>query len=81
MAETDTMRPDQLREIVAYTSAHRPSGLAPLDVILEGNSAGDRAALADYEAAGLTWYVEKLGWWSGSVEDVAAVIRRGPPRR
>ncbi len=50
-------------------------------MILEGNSAGDRAALADYEAAGLTWYVEKLGWWSGSVDDVAAVIRRGPPRR
>jgi hypothetical protein len=81
MADTDTMPPGQLSEIVAYTCEHRPQHLPPLDVILEGNSAGDRAALADYEAAGLTWYVEKLGWWSGSVDDVAAVIRRGPPRR
>jgi alkanesulfonate monooxygenase SsuD/methylene tetrahydromethanopterin reductase-like flavin-dependent oxidoreductase (luciferase family) len=81
IADDDTMPPDQLREIVAYTNAHRPPGRTPLDVILEGNSAGDRPALADYEAAGLTWYIEKLGWWSGSVDEVTAVIRRGPPRR
>lgn len=72
-----TMTPEQLREIVAYTYAHRPAGLAPLDVIVEGNSEGDRAPLADYDV--LTWYVEKLGWWRGDLDHTRAQIRRGPP--
>ena len=48
-------------------------------MIVEGNSDGDRPALADYTE--LTWYIEKLGWWRGSVDEVEAVIRRGPPSR
>jgi hypothetical protein len=81
MAHTATMTPAELREILAYTAAHRPAGLPPLDAIVEGNSAGDRAPLADYEAAGLTWYIEKLGWWRGDAAAVEATIRRGPPAR
>ena len=73
------MTPEALAEIVAYTRSHRDE--RPLDAIIEGNSDGDRAALRDYEAAGLTWYVEKLGWWRGSVDEVEAAIRRGPPSR
>lgn len=71
------MAPEQLAEIVAYTRRHRDD--RPLDAIVEGNSDGDRAPLADYQAAGLTWYVEKLGWWRGTPQEVEAVIRRGPP--
>jgi alkanesulfonate monooxygenase SsuD/methylene tetrahydromethanopterin reductase-like flavin-dependent oxidoreductase (luciferase family) len=72
-----TMAPELLSEIVAYTLAHRPGGLVPFDVIMEGNSDGDRAALSDFRE--LTWYVEKLGWWRGDLGHVRARIRRGPP--
>jgi alkanesulfonate monooxygenase SsuD/methylene tetrahydromethanopterin reductase-like flavin-dependent oxidoreductase (luciferase family) len=74
-----TMAPELLREIVAYTLQHRPSHLGPLDVVMEGNSEGDRAALRDYNAAGLSWYIEKLGWWRGTLDHVREQIRRGPP--
>ena len=72
-----TMTPGLLSEIVAYTLEHRPPGLPPIDVIMEGNSDGDRAPLAAYEP--LTWYVEKLGWWRGGLGHVRDRIRRGPP--
>jgi alkanesulfonate monooxygenase SsuD/methylene tetrahydromethanopterin reductase-like flavin-dependent oxidoreductase (luciferase family) len=75
----ETMPPELLREIVAYTLQHRPSHLGPLDVVMEGNSEGDRAALRDYKAAGLSWYVEKLGWWRGGIDRVREQIHRGPP--
>jgi alkanesulfonate monooxygenase SsuD/methylene tetrahydromethanopterin reductase-like flavin-dependent oxidoreductase (luciferase family) len=72
-----TPAPELLAEIVAYTVAHRPAGLPPIDVAMEGNSDGDRAALAEYRE--LTWYVEKLGWWRGDLDHVRERIRRGPP--
>jgi alkanesulfonate monooxygenase SsuD/methylene tetrahydromethanopterin reductase-like flavin-dependent oxidoreductase (luciferase family) len=73
--DVDTMPPEQLAEIVAYTRRHGD----PADVIIEGNSDADRAPLTDY--ADLTWYIEKLGWWRGSTGDVERAIRRGPPSR
>jgi hypothetical protein len=72
-ADTETMTPEQLSEIVAYTRRHGH----PPDVIIEGNSDGDRAPLADY--TDFTWYIEKLGWWRGIPEEVERTIRRGPP--
>jgi alkanesulfonate monooxygenase SsuD/methylene tetrahydromethanopterin reductase-like flavin-dependent oxidoreductase (luciferase family) len=71
--DVDTMAPEQLATIVAYTREHG----RPRDVIIEGNSDGDRAPLADY--TDLTWYIEKLGWWRGTPADVERLIRRGPP--
>jgi alkanesulfonate monooxygenase SsuD/methylene tetrahydromethanopterin reductase-like flavin-dependent oxidoreductase (luciferase family) len=75
----ETMPPELLREIVAYTLQHRPSHLGPLDVVMEGNSDGDRGALREYKAAGLSWYIEKLGWWRGTLDHVRERIHRGPP--
>jgi alkanesulfonate monooxygenase SsuD/methylene tetrahydromethanopterin reductase-like flavin-dependent oxidoreductase (luciferase family) len=75
----ETMAPELLREIVAYTLSHRPSHLGRIDVVMEGNSEGDRAALREYKAAGLSWYVEKLGWWRGGLDRVREQIHRGPP--
>ena len=37
--------------------------------------------MADYEDVGLTWWVEKLGWFRGSVDDMSQRIQAGPPRR
>jgi alkanesulfonate monooxygenase SsuD/methylene tetrahydromethanopterin reductase-like flavin-dependent oxidoreductase (luciferase family) len=79
-----TMTPDQLDEIVRYTLAHRPAGLGPLDVVAEGHTGGrDRAAdhdrVAALEAVGLTFWVEKLGWFHGPVAEARARVRAGPP--
>jgi alkanesulfonate monooxygenase SsuD/methylene tetrahydromethanopterin reductase-like flavin-dependent oxidoreductase (luciferase family) len=81
-----TMTPAQLGEIVRYTLAHRPAGLGPFEVVVEGHTAGhDRAAdhqrVAALEAAGLTWWVEKLGWFHGPVATARQRVRAGPPRQ
>lgn len=56
----------------------------PFDVVMEGRTAGlrlddDAQVVAPYRAAGLTWWVEKLGWFRGPVELVRARIESGPP--
>jgi alkanesulfonate monooxygenase SsuD/methylene tetrahydromethanopterin reductase-like flavin-dependent oxidoreductase (luciferase family) len=81
-----TMTPAQLDEIVRYTLAHRPARLGPFEVVVEGHTAGrDRAAdhqrVAALEAAGLTWWVEKLGWFHGPVATARQRVRAGPPRQ
>ena len=77
--------PAQLAEAVGYTREHRPDDVAAFDVALECVSAGeDRAADAAlagaYADAGLTWWVEALGWFRGSLEAVRERVRRGPPQ-
>jgi alkanesulfonate monooxygenase SsuD/methylene tetrahydromethanopterin reductase-like flavin-dependent oxidoreductase (luciferase family) len=77
--------PEQLAEAVAYTREHRSDDGAAFDVALESVSAGeDRAADAalagTYARAGLTWWVEALGWFRGPLEAMRERVRRGPPR-
>ena len=76
--------PEALAAVVDYTREHRPEGAGPFDVALESASAGeDRAAdaalAADYERAGLTWWVEALGWFRGPLAAMRERVRRGPP--
>ncbi|GAA3714887.1 hypothetical protein GCM10022224_095660 [Nonomuraea antimicrobica] len=48
------------------------------DVVLEGRAAD---GLVDgYAAAGMTWWVEAMGWWRGGPEEALATISAGPPR-
>ncbi len=73
-----------LAEVVAYTRARRAeAGIAadaPFDVVLEGVSDGpDPALVAPYEQAGLTWWIEKLGWFRAPLPELRARIARGPP--
>jgi alkanesulfonate monooxygenase SsuD/methylene tetrahydromethanopterin reductase-like flavin-dependent oxidoreductase (luciferase family) len=77
--------PELLAEAVRYTREHRPDAAGPFDVALECVSAGeDRAADAalaqDYARAGLTWWIEALGWFRGPLDVVRERVRRGPPR-
>ena len=77
--------PAQLAEAVSYTRAHRPDDSAPFDVALECVSDGqDRAADAaraeTYAHAGLTWWVEALGWFRGPLDTMRERVRSGPPR-
>jgi hypothetical protein len=79
-----TMTPEQLGEIVGYTLEHRPRDLGPFEVVVEGHSGGrDRAADADrvsaLQAAGMTWWVEKLGWFHGPPSAAMARVRAGQP--
>jgi alkanesulfonate monooxygenase SsuD/methylene tetrahydromethanopterin reductase-like flavin-dependent oxidoreductase (luciferase family) len=86
VGHADTMTPAQLEEIVRYTRARRPAGLAPLEVVVEGHTGGqdpaaDRARVAALEAVGLSWWIEKLGWFNGPVATARRRIQAGPPRR
>jgi alkanesulfonate monooxygenase SsuD/methylene tetrahydromethanopterin reductase-like flavin-dependent oxidoreductase (luciferase family) len=76
-----TMPPADLAAIVAYVSDHREQD-TPFDVVLEGATRPDSAAeqVAAYAASGLTWWVEALGPWRGSVADMRDRVAQGPPR-
>jgi alkanesulfonate monooxygenase SsuD/methylene tetrahydromethanopterin reductase-like flavin-dependent oxidoreductase (luciferase family) len=78
-----TMPPDDLRAVVRYTMEHRTAA-GPFDVALEGQTDGtapDRGGnyVMPYAEAGLTWWIEALGWWRGTPQDALARIRQGPP--
>ena len=79
----ETMPPDELRAVIRYTREHRTAD-GPFDVALEGRtdgSAADRGGrlVAAYVRAGLTWWIEALGWWRGTPADAMARVRQGPP--
>jgi alkanesulfonate monooxygenase SsuD/methylene tetrahydromethanopterin reductase-like flavin-dependent oxidoreductase (luciferase family) len=78
--------PDQLREIVAWLSRERAATgrTGPYDVIAQGSTpAADptaaRAAVAPYEDAGATWWIEAD--WATSLDGLRERIAAGPPRR
>ncbi|HTF12561.1 MAG TPA: LLM class flavin-dependent oxidoreductase [Asanoa sp.] len=59
-------------------------GLSPgqPDIAIEGATDPERAAeqIAPYANAGITWWVEALGWWRGDRADATARIAHRPPR-
>jgi alkanesulfonate monooxygenase SsuD/methylene tetrahydromethanopterin reductase-like flavin-dependent oxidoreductase (luciferase family) len=57
--------------------AEKASGVGG-DVVVMGYS--DRADPAEYEAAGGTWWLESLHDRRGSLEEMRAVVRTGPPK-
>jgi hypothetical protein len=71
--------------MVGFIQSQRPSG-EPLDVMVGGDVPFDnpeRAGeiLAEYAAAGVTWWMEGVGEWRGDVEAMARFIQGGPPGR
>jgi alkanesulfonate monooxygenase SsuD/methylene tetrahydromethanopterin reductase-like flavin-dependent oxidoreductase (luciferase family) len=79
----ETMPPDELRAVIRYTREHRTTD-EPFDVALEGRtdgSAADRGGqvVTAYARAGLTWWIEALGWWRGTPADAMNRIRQGSP--
>lgn len=84
VGQNETMSPRQLGEIVAYATGERRA-TTPFDVIIEGQTRGrdparDLATVDAYRDAGLTWWIEKLGWFRGPVGEMRARIDAGPPR-
>jgi alkanesulfonate monooxygenase SsuD/methylene tetrahydromethanopterin reductase-like flavin-dependent oxidoreductase (luciferase family) len=80
VGHNQTMSAAQLEGIVRYTLSHRATS-APFDVVIEGQTADAAGAcrLDRYAEAGLTWWIEKLGWFRGPLEQMRARIRMGPP--
>lgn len=77
--------PSVLGEILEYTLAHR-SASGSFDVALECRSTGidpvaDAELVAEYAAVGLTWWVEKIGWFRGDLDEMRERVRKGPPGR
>lgn len=76
-----TKTPAQLTEEVAYINEHRASQM-PFDIAIDGITigTGDAAQVQEYEDAGATWYFEILFGLRGSMDDLMARVRAGPPR-
>jgi alkanesulfonate monooxygenase SsuD/methylene tetrahydromethanopterin reductase-like flavin-dependent oxidoreductase (luciferase family) len=75
-----------VREVVEWAEREWPAATRdrPWDVVAEGRTdAGDHAAaaatVAEYEAAGATWWIES-DWESSSIEAIRRRIVAGPPR-
>jgi len=79
----ETMPPAELAVVMRYIREHREDGAPPLAVALEGRTDGaaaDRGGrhVGAYRQAGLTWWVEALGWWRCDPAGAMARIRQGP---
>lgn len=76
------MTPDDLRAMIAYVRTQR-SADQPFDVVIGGHSPSERSRaisfLAPYVEAGLTWWVEGIHPAFGTVAELRARIRQGPP--
>lgn len=72
--------PAEFAAVVRLLAAER-GDLRGYDIALEGTtSARDAAAvIAPYADAGLTWWVEAMGWWRGGVAEARTRITAGPP--
>lgn len=80
VARDATPSPEQLAEVVAFVREQRADPDRPYDVVLEGVSGGpDPERVARYEQAGLTWWIEKLGWFRAPLDECRARIASGPP--
>lgn len=79
----DPIPPEELVEALAYVRAHRPRDPAPFDVCVGGvlppDAGAARDVIARYEAAGATWWSENVHGLRGSVSEMQALVRRGPP--
>ena len=82
--------PEEFAAATRYLAAHREAGLADYDIALEGSTdpAETAEVTSSYVDAGMTWWVEEMGWWRvppnappGAATGFARErIAAGPPR-
>jgi alkanesulfonate monooxygenase SsuD/methylene tetrahydromethanopterin reductase-like flavin-dependent oxidoreductase (luciferase family) len=70
-----------IEEFTAAVSFIRQHVASPIDIALEGATTAPSAAgqVAPFAAAGMTWWIEALGWWRGGTRAAAYRIQDGPP--
>ncbi len=78
------LKPGDIADLRAYMQAHRPTA-EPFEITHIGRTPGsDRAAALDivapYAAAGVTWWLERIGDQQDSLESMRPRVRQGPPR-
>ncbi|MEV0726228.1 LLM class flavin-dependent oxidoreductase [Micromonospora purpureochromogenes] len=71
---------EDFADAVQFVASERGS-LDGFEVGLEGWTSPDNApeVISPYVAAGLTWWIEAMGWWRGGVDDARQRILAGPP--
>ncbi len=77
------LQPDDIEQIAAFMQEHRTSE-APFDIIKIGTTSEDNPikrgkAVAPYEVAGATWWLESLFTKRNSFDQMRERIRQGPP--
>ncbi|MFI6266483.1 LLM class flavin-dependent oxidoreductase [Micromonospora sp. NPDC051006] len=72
---------EDFADVVRFVAAERGS-LDGFDIGLEGWTSPGNATeiITPYAAAGLTWWIEAMGWWRGGVDAARDRILAGPPR-
>ena len=60
----------------SWVRQHAAEGI---DIALEGATAGPADQVGHYGQAGMTWWIEAMGWWRGGRTAAAARISLGPP--
>jgi alkanesulfonate monooxygenase SsuD/methylene tetrahydromethanopterin reductase-like flavin-dependent oxidoreductase (luciferase family) len=78
------MTPRSFADLVAIARAEREAqarGNDGFDIAILGISEpGDRSTSEAFGQAGATWWLESLSPMRGSLDDLEAIVRRGPPR-
>lgn len=77
------MSPARLAELVALAHTEREAqGRAgePFDVAVLGIAGLDGINAGDFARAGATWWLESLSPMRGSIDELEAIVRDGPPR-
>jgi alkanesulfonate monooxygenase SsuD/methylene tetrahydromethanopterin reductase-like flavin-dependent oxidoreductase (luciferase family) len=82
IGRSGALSPEDIRQMRASIESHR-TATAPFDIVLSGRAhewtgTERNAKVADYAAAGVTWWLESC-WADVSLTDVRAIIDRGPP--
>ncbi len=78
------MEAEDVQALKTYVDAHR-SATTSFDIVRGGETSGDdveqaRAMLKPLAEAGVTWWLESIGPWRGSLDDVHKRIQQGPTR-
>jgi alkanesulfonate monooxygenase SsuD/methylene tetrahydromethanopterin reductase-like flavin-dependent oxidoreductase (luciferase family) len=77
-------QPATLRELISYVNAHRPDRSRPYEVVFGADTVGDgshadRELVAEFAAAGVTWWMEPISHWRAPLAELRERIRQGPP--
>lgn len=76
------LTPSQIGEIKAFIMAERKSA-GPFDLVIAGETKDPKSGstmVAEYEAAGATWWLESTLPWKQTLTDFRSRILAGPPR-
>ena len=72
--------PERIAEMVATIRRQRTT-TAPFEVAIDGYSeAGDPALPRAYQAAGATWWLESIHGMRGTLGEMVARVKAGPPK-